>query len=139
MKINKTWKLPKPTETENGYDWTPVVRIGRVIPFGYKQSEEDRDILVPIPDELELLEQAKKYLKQYSYREVAAWLSQTSGKYLSHVGLYKRIKLEQKRKTEAATQRYYAERYKRAAEKAEKLEAQRIGARSYSGEGEDRV
>ena len=139
MKINKTWKLPKPTETENGYDWTPVVRIGRVIPFGYKQSEEDRDILVPIPDELELLEQAKKYLKQYSYREVAAWLSQTSGKYLSHVGLYKRIKLEQKRKTEAATQRYYAERYKRAAEKAEKLEAQRIGARSYSGEEEDRV
>jgi hypothetical protein len=139
MKINKTWKLPKPIETEDGYEWTPVVRVGRVVPFGYKQSEEDKDILIPIPEELDLLEQAKKHLKQYSYRDVAAWLSQTSGKYLSHVGLYKRIKLEQKRKTQAATQRHYAQRYKEAAEKAEKLEAQRTGARSYLGEGEDRV
>tara|TARA_B100001093_G_C26766371_1_gene988083 strand:+ start:854 stop:1252 length:399 start_codon:yes stop_codon:yes gene_type:complete len=131
MTITKTWKLPKPIETEDGYEWTPVVRIGRTIPFGYKQDEEDRDILIPIPNELELLEQAKKYLKQYSYREVAAWLSEASDKYLSHVGLYKRVKLEQKRKTEAANQRHYAQRYKEAAEKAEKLEAQRTGARTY--------
>jgi len=130
MKTNKTWKLPKPVEVGGKYEWKPVVRVGTHVPFGYRQDSDDCDILQPIPEELELFEQAKKHLKQYSYREVAAWLSETSGRYLSHVGLYKRVKLEHKRKKEASVQRFYAERYKEAAEKAEKLEAQRLGART---------
>jgi hypothetical protein len=44
-----------------------------------------------------------------------------------------RVKLEQKRKKEASIQRFYAEKYKKAAEKAEKLERQRIGARVPKG------
>jgi hypothetical protein len=79
--------------------------------------------------ELELLEQAKKHLKKYSYRAVAAWLSEQSGRIISHVGLYKRVKLEHKRKTEAANQRYLSQRYKEALEKAERLES-RIGGAS---------
>ena len=126
----KTWKLPKPEKVDGEWKWEPIVRVGRFIPFGYRQDLDDCDILQPIPEELELFEQAKKHLKQYSYREVAAWLSETSGRYLSHVGLYKRVKLEHKRKKEASVQRFYAERYKEAAEKAEKLEAQRLGART---------
>jgi len=126
----KTWKLPKPQKEDGEWEWEPIVRIGRFVPFGYRQDPDDCDILQPIPEELELFEQAKKHLKQYSYREVAAWLSETSGRYLSHVGLYKRVKLEHKRKKEASVQRFYAERYKEAAEKAEKLEAQRLGAKS---------
>ena len=126
----KTWKLPKPEKVDGEWEWEAIVRVGRFIPFGYRQDTDDCDILQPIPEELELFEQAKKHLKQYSYREVAAWLSETSGRYLSHVGLYKRVKLEHKRKKEASVQRFYAERYKEAAEKAEKLEAQRLGARS---------
>jgi len=80
-------------------------------------------------EELELYEQAKKHLKQYSYRDVANWLSDQSGRHISHVGLYKRVKLEQKRKREAANQRYLAERYKAALDKAEKIEAQRLGGK----------
>lgn len=127
-KIKKEWKLPKPIDHGDHYEWHPVVRVGRTVPFGYEEDPNDPDILLPIPDELELLEQAKKHLKRYSYRSVSAWLSEQSGRYISHVGLYKRIKLEHKRKSEAATQRYYAERYKAAIEKAEKLEAQIGGA-----------
>lgn len=129
MKTHKSWQLPKPEKTDDGLEWVPVVRVGRIVPFGYEQDPDDEDILLPIEDELELLEQAKKYLKQYSLREVAAWLSEVSGRSISHVGLQKRIQLEQKRKREAATYHYYAERYKEAAEKAKKLEEQRIGAR----------
>ena len=129
MKISKTWKLPKPQKVDGEWEWVPIVRIGRSLPFGYKQDPNDPDILLPIPDQLELFELAKKHLKQYSYREVAAWLSETSGRYLSHVGLYKRVKLEHKRKEAASIQRFYAQRYKEAAEKAEKLEKQRLGAR----------
>ena len=129
-KFTCDWKLPLPDEVEDEYIWHPVVRIGRQIPWGYEQDPNDEDILLPIPDELELMEQAKKFLKQYSYRQVAAWLSKQSGKPISHVGLYNRVKLEYKRKTEAANQRYFAERYKKALEKAEKLENQRIGAKT---------
>tara|TARA_R100001369_G_scaffold91923_1_gene134788 strand:- start:2033 stop:2443 length:411 start_codon:yes stop_codon:yes gene_type:complete len=132
MKTSKDWKLPKPDETELGFDWQPVIRVGRIIPFGYSQDETDKDMLLPIDDELELLEKAKKYLKQYSYRDVANWLSTESKRYISHVGLMKRVKLEQKRKTDASTQRYLAQRYKEALEKAEKLEERRIGGRTES-------
>ena len=129
MKTNKTWKLPKPQKVDGEWEWVPLVRIGRSVPFGYRQDPDDADILLPIPEQLELFELAKKHLKQYSYREVAAWLSETSGRYLSHVGLYKRVKLEHKRKEAASIQRFYAQRYKEAAEKAEKLEEQRLGKR----------
>tara|TARA_E500000305_G_C4000629_1_gene227114 strand:+ start:257 stop:664 length:408 start_codon:yes stop_codon:yes gene_type:complete len=123
MKIDRQWKLPKPDVTEEGYIWHPVVRVGRYIPFGYEQDPEDQDILLPIEDELELYEKAKKFLKQYSYRDVANWLSTQSGRYISHVGLYKRVNIEQKRKTQASNKRYLAQRYKEALEKAEKIEA----------------
>ena len=132
MKTSKNWKLPKPEEVDGNYNWKPVVRVGRTIPFGYVQSEEDRDLLIPVPKELELLEKAKKFIRQYSYRKVADWLATESGRDISHVGLMKRIKIEQRRKTEASTQRYLAERYKEALEKAEKLEATRFGARDQS-------
>ena len=125
----KTWKLPKPEKVNGEWEWVPLVRVGRFLPFGYRQDPNDSDILLPIPEELELFEQAKRHLNQYSYREVAAWLSEVSGRYISHVGLFKRVKIEQKRKAAASIQRFYAERYKEAAEKAEKLEANRLGKR----------
>jgi len=132
MRTTKDWKLPVPEETEDGFDWQPVVRVGRVIPFGYEQDPKDKDILLPIIEQLNLLEKAKKYLKQYSYRDVANWLSEQSGRYISYVGLRHRVKLEQKRKREASNKRYLAERYKEALEKAEKIEASAFGTRTES-------
>ena len=66
-------------------------RKARTIPFGYKLAE-DTDYLVPIESELEALEQAKNYLKTCSLREVAIWLSRKTGRYISYVGLNKRVK-----------------------------------------------
>ena len=62
----------------------------RTIPFGFKLSE-DTHYLELIESELEALEKAKEYLKTCSYREVAEWLHRTTGRYISHVGLRKRI------------------------------------------------
>ena len=126
--IGKVWELPAPREDEE-FEWRSVVRVGRLIPFGYEQDLEDKDILRPIPEELELLEEAKRYLKQYSYRYVSAWLSEQAGRYISHVGLMKRVKIERKRKREAAAQRHLAEKYKAALEKAKKLEEERLGGK----------
>ena len=127
-KINKTWTLPAP-KPEEEFEWRKVVRVGRVVPFGYRQDPDDCDILLPIPKELDLLEEAKKYLKQYSYRDVSAWLSEQSGRYISHVGLMKRVSIERKRQREATSQRLLAEKYQKALEKAKKLEAERLGGK----------
>jgi hypothetical protein len=128
-KIQKEFKLPKPVLTEEGYEWLPVVRVGRVIPFGYVQDEEDPDILLPIQSELVLLEKAKTFLKQYSYRDVANWLTEQSGRSISHVGLRTRVQSDQKRKTDLTNYRYLAKRYQEAAEKARKIEESALGRR----------
>jgi len=127
-RLEKIWQLPAPREDEE-FEWRSVVRVGRQVPFGYSQDPNDIDILRPISNELELLEEAKKYLKQYSYRDVSAWLSEQSGRYISHVGLMKRVKIERKRKREATIQRHLAEKYKAALEKAKKLEEERLGGK----------
>ena len=64
------WKLPQPTDLQEDNEWIEIPRIARTVPFGYELHPDDSEVLVPIPDELDKLQQAKKYLKQYSYREV---------------------------------------------------------------------
>ena len=128
MKTNKTWKLPLPEKMSSGLTWFPVVRVGRVVPFGYEQDPSDQDILLPVTEELEALEIAKNHLRQYSYRDVAIWLSEQTGRSISHVGLMKRVKLERKRKTDAENALYYAQRYKEAEAKAKRLQKKRIFA-----------
>ena len=130
MRTTKDWKLPVPEETEDGFDWQPVVRVGRTVPFGYEQDPKDKDILLPIVEELNLLEKAKKYLKQYSYREVAHWLSRTTERYISHAGLQKRIEHERKRKKTATTKRQWAKRLEEAIAAVKKIEEESLGAKS---------
>lgn len=119
-RTNKTWELPAPPR-EPEEEWLPVVRLGRVVPFGYRQDPTDCDILLPIKEELDLLEKAKKLLKRYSYKEVSRWLSQESGRTISDEGLRKRIKIESKRQREATNAKFYAQRAEEAAKKAERL------------------
>ena len=74
-----------------------IKRKARTIPFGYKLAEDEGgytlpDYIEPIESELEALEEAKKFLKTCSYREVAIWLTRKTGRYISYVGLNKRVK-----------------------------------------------
>jgi len=123
------WKLPQPTDIKEQNVWVQIPRIARTVPFGYKQNEEDPDILDPIPTELDLLEKARQHVNQYSYREVANWLSTNSGRYISHVGLRKRLDNERQRKNKARSLRKWAEYAETAIAKAKALEAERTGAR----------
>lgn len=128
-KIETEFKLPKPRKVDGDFEWLPIVRVGRIIPFGYTQSEEDPQILLPVPEELELLEKAKGFLKQYSLREVSAWLTNMSGREISYVGLRSRIKNEQRRAQELANYRNLAKQYKEAMDKAKKIEERTLGRR----------
>jgi len=123
------FKLPQPVDVQEENEWLPIPKVARTVPFGYKVNEEDPDILDPIPDELNKLQQAKKYLNQYSYREVANWLSTNTGRSISHVGLMKRLTNEQRHKKQATSLRNWADYAKKAIAKAEKIESQRTGAR----------
>ena len=126
------WKLPQPTDIKEENEWVQIPRIARTVPFGYKQNEEDPDILDPIPTELDLLEKARQYTNQYSYREVANWLSTNSGRYISHVGLRKRLSNERQRKNKAASLRKWADYAQKAIAKAQEIEEARTGAKANS-------
>ena len=124
------WKLPQQTDIKDENEWVQIPRIARTVPFGYKRNEKDPDILDPIPTELDLLEKARTYTNQYSYREVANWLSTNSGRYISHVGLRKRLQHERQRKNTAKSLRKWAEYAEKAIAKAQEIEEARTGAKA---------
>lgn len=128
------WKLPQPTDLQEDNEWIEIPRIARTVPFGYELHPDDSEVLVPIPDELDKLQQAKKYLKQYSYREVANWLSRNTGRYISHVGLKKRLDNERKRYNQARSLRRWADYAKKAIAKAEALETKRLNSKNNAEE-----
>ena len=121
--------MPDPVGLKEDSEWLEIPRISRTIPFGYKLHEEDKDLLVPIIEELEALELAKEYLKEYSYRDVSRWLSDRTGREISHIGLRKRIRIEKKRKSKAATYKTWLTKYQKALEKLEEIESKRTGAK----------
>tara|TARA_E500000178_G_scaffold298171_1_gene305219 strand:+ start:206 stop:607 length:402 start_codon:yes stop_codon:yes gene_type:complete len=126
------WKLPQPTDLkdEEQKEWIQIPRIARTIPFGYKINEEDSELLDPIPYELEAIELARKYVNQYSYRQVANWLTKKTGRDISHTGLRKRLIHERHRKNKARTLRKWSEYAQKAIQKAKEIEQGRVGARA---------
>ena len=128
----KQWKLPQPTDIKEDNEWVPIPRISRTIPFGYDTDPDDPDVLLPNEYQLDMLEKAQQYLKQYSYREVANWLTRNTGREISHVGLKKRLDNERRRKNKAGSLRRWADYAKKAIAKAEELEAKRLGAKADS-------
>ena len=125
-------KLPQPTDLkdEEQKEWVQIPRIARIVPFGYKINEKDNELLDPIPYELEALELARKHVKQYSFRQVANWLTKKTDRIISHVGLRKRLMHEQQRKNKARTLRKWSEYAQKAIEKAKAIEEERTGARA---------
>ena len=123
------WKLPQPTDIKEQNEWVAIPRIARTVPFGYKQDEADPDLLQPIQIELGLLEKARSHVNQYSYREVANWLSRNTGRSISHVGLKKRLDNERRRKNKVGSLRRWADYAKKAIAKAEEIERTRLGAK----------
>ena len=126
------WKLPQPTDLkdEEQKEWIQIPRIARIIPFGYKLNETDKELLDPIPYELEALELARKYIKQYSLRQVANWLTTKTGREISHIGLRKRLLHERQRKNKARTLKRWSEYAEKAIQKAKAIEESRVGAKA---------
>tara|TARA_R110001592_G_scaffold2129_4_gene13121 strand:- start:4895 stop:5335 length:441 start_codon:yes stop_codon:yes gene_type:complete len=133
----KQWKLPQPTDIKEDNEWVPIPRISRTIPFGYELDPDDPDVLLPIDKQLDMLDKAKEYLKQYSYREVANWLTRNTGRDISHVGLRKRLENERQRKNKARSLRRWADYAKKAIAKAEEIERTRLGAKAQEDYEED--
>jgi len=126
------WKLPQPTDLkdEEQKEWIQIPRIARTVPFGYKINKDDKELLDPIPYELEAIELARKYVKQYSLRQVANWLTTKTNRQISHIGLRKRLLHERQRKNKARTLKRWSEYAQKAIEKAKAIEESRIGAKA---------
>ena len=123
------WELPKPKKGKER-EWHVIARVTQMVPFGYEVDPDNDRLLRPIPHELEALELAKRHLKQYSYREVAAWLTTQTGRSITHAGLKKRIEVERRRKKAATIKRKLAQRLEETLREIERLEQGRVGAYS---------
>lgn len=106
--------------------YSPIPKLARTIPFGYKEDEDDPDLLQPIEFELQALDKAKEHLRQYSYREVAQWLSEVTGRSISHMGLKKRVEADNARRRTANVLDVLAKRAEEARAKAEKFARERV-------------
>jgi|TARA_R110002012_G_scaffold36000_3_gene102126 hypothetical protein len=118
------WTLPKPDMFVK--NWRRLPRVARTVPFGYEVDEEDEDFLVPVSIQLDALDKAKQHLRQYSYREVANWLTKETGRYISHTGLRKRIEVDKKRKRTITIKRKFAQRLEKAISEIQKLEEESL-------------
>lgn len=115
-------------------NWQPIPRVSRTVPFGYDLDPEDPSILLPNVFQLEALEKAKVYVKRFSYREVAEWLTNITGRKLSYVGLRKRLQVERTRRRSATAFKNWARIYRTAEEKARKIEEESLGGFKPAGE-----
>ena len=77
-------------------------RISRIIPFGYEKVN-GKNLLLPIEDQLNHLDTAKNLYKNgsTSLRRVSQWLTNNTGRYISHVGLRKIINKEKLKNNKA--------------------------------------
>ena len=75
---------------ESGTTTPQETRRTSTIPYGYK-LDDNKKTLLPIPEELAAYRKAKDYLQPCSYREVATWLSATTGRAISAQGLRKKV------------------------------------------------
>lgn len=111
----------------SGKAWVPLPRLGRTVPYGYKVSDNDPEVLEPIIFELEALERAKEYrAKKHSYHKIAVWLSQVTGRSITAEGLRKRLEIDSQRRRKAQTLANWARKYKEALEAAKALD-ERLG------------
>ena len=62
---------------------------GSLLPWGYQPHPDDSSILVFDEDAYQALCQSKEHLLQYGYRQVADWLSASTGTSVSKSGLNK--------------------------------------------------
>ena len=85
---------------------------GPRVPWGYQKSEHDPQLLEPVEEQLEALEQGLEYLKMSSYSEVARWLTDYTGRRITPMGLWKRVE------TDESDRREYVKQKRRAAEAA---------------------
>ena len=124
------WELPKPHKGEEK-EWHVIVRMNyKTIPFGYKLHEDNPSLLEPIPLELEALELAKRHLKQYSLVDVSRWLEKQTGRYITTMGLKKRVDIDNKRKRSSVIKRRLAKLLQETLQEIQKLEEAHIGAYS---------
>ena len=126
------WTLPQ-LQFKDGKNWTRIPRVSRTVPFGYTKDPEDEDFLLPVKEELDALELAKQHLRQYSYRSVADWLTKQTGRYISHTGLKKRVRVETRRKKAATFKRELARRLEKTLKEVRKYEENSIGSHDTAG------
>ena len=115
--------LPQPVKEKEYVRIPKLVYYKNYLPFGYVQDDEDPHWLKPVPLELDALKLARKHVKKYSYKAVAAWLTKQTGRSITAEGLRKRINAEISARHKSSHYRRLAERIYKALKRAQEYES----------------
>lgn len=80
---------------------------GPKVPWGYEVSDYDPHLLISVEEQLLALEEAHMYLRHSSYEEVARWLSDYTGRKITGMGLWKRVKTDKADRQKHVKQKRY--------------------------------
>lgn len=123
-------RIATPDIDEDSATFYKIVRLGQWEPFGYYANPDNPYYLDPNPKELLLLEQAKLHLKnRFSLRDVAKWLSNESGRSITHQGLKTRVASDQKRNKQIINARFLLQQLTEAWVTAKRIESRRMGVK----------
>ena len=87
-------------------------RMSPHVPWGYEIHPDNPKLLVPIEEHLDLLEEAIELKKKKrSYKELAAWMTVRSGRYISSEGLRKIYTKRRRKKRQEVRYKWWREFY----------------------------
>lgn len=93
------------------------------VPFGYVVDPNDETNLIPVLFELEALKKAKEHLAEgHSLRKVAEWLSDKTGRSITHEGLRQRVLNDRAERKRADVFRRWAESIAKAVVETKKYD-----------------
>lgn len=91
--------------------YDPIRLFGINVQWGYERDPTNKNMLLPIDEQLDALAEAKKYLKTCSIRDVAAWLTERTGRPISHTALHRRIQTDERRRRRDAGKKAWRTRF----------------------------
>ena len=96
-------KIAKKLNPTNRYDR----QSGPKVHWGYKVKDYEPYLVLTVEKQLKSLEEAYSSLTHTSYEEVARWLTEYTGRKITGMGLWKRVKKDKADKQKYVKQKRY--------------------------------
>jgi hypothetical protein len=123
------WRPLQTVHLKRSGKWARIPKLSSTVPWGYDVDPEHPDVLVPNEHCLDILEEGRKHLKNYTYKQVANWVTTRSGRHCPPSVLQSRVESAKRRNNYIAVLQRWARQAEEALETARRIEETSIDAK----------